>query len=841
MPVAYDEDTGFFLLENGNIGFVLKAIPLPLAGLDLIERFYNNVFKDINLPEGTIFQFTLIASERIEPLFWYYKNIRFREIEKIKTKLSKLSLSGDKTAEIYKRFKPSQNLIEALDFFEDWSKKKKFENIVPDWNATLRDFYLYVAVIFPTEDITVLENPKRKERLWKLKEKLKTSLKVVGIPVKELNAEEYIRDMRFLLNPYYPTDYLSDFPYLPNKEIREQLLLNGSSLVQYDEGTFKIQDTYYTTYTVLPGVFGFPKEVSFVDILEIFGSLRRIDSYQIGTPFMFSFVVRRLSDKEIGKLKATGDIVLKQQIPDVVTKLKERKEDFYLFLQASVEEKEPIWSGFLAMTLWHKDRDEAEQNGELFLKIATNQGYRFIKEEIPLPFFLAQLPLNAMKEHFDGKLGRNQVFLARNCPHLVPVSADWKGTETPVVPLVSRRGQPIFIHLWDTDGGSNYAAVAPMGSGKSFFSNHLLYNYATLPNSLIRVIDIGDSYWGLCQLVGGHYETFRVGKTCLNPFYYIEPSLKGEGFETQLAFLVNLVGMLGRWNSPITDEEKGLINQALLVAIERWGNGFDLSDVVDIMRELAKERRNDKLVEFADLAFTSWLPGGQYESIFNGKPTLRFDNRFAVLELGDARDDYHLLSVVLVSYLFNATREVMRLPRDIYKILHIDEAWRVLQIKHFMVLDAIEQGIREYRKFGGALGIVTQSIKDLFPTTSDIFAEKLKAMRTNIDWLFVFNQKPEEWDRMAEDKEVSLSEFELELAKTIKTEAGRYSEMFIITRTRGRGIARVVVPPEFRWLYTTHPREVQLRNDIYKETGNLKKTIEILIEMEKSGKLAKLL
>jgi len=840
LPVAYDEDTGFFLLENGNIGFILKAIPLPLVGLDLIERFYKNLFKDINIPEGAIFQFNLVASERIDPLFWAYKKVRFKEQQRIKDKLSKLLVQGDKLADIYKKFTVSNDLIKALDFFTVWAENKKFESIVPGWSSTLRDFYLYIAVIFPTEDITVLENPKKKEYFWKLKERIKTSLKVVGVPTKELNAGEYVRDMRLLLNPYYSTDYLLSFSYLQNKEIREQLLLNGSSLIQYDDGTFKIQDTYYNTYTVLPGIFGFPKEVSFIDILEIWGSLRRIDSYQISSPFMFSFIVRRLSDKEIGKLKATGDIVLKQQLPDAVTKLKERKEDFYLLLQASVEEKEPIWSGFLAMTLWHKDRDELEQNGETFLKIASNQGYRFIKEEIPLPFFLAQLPLNTMKEHFDGRLGRNQVFLARNCPHLVPVSADWKGTETPTVPLVSRRGQPMFIHLWDTDGGSNYAAVAPMGSGKSFFSNHLLYNYATLPNSLIRVIDIGDSYWGLCQLLGGHYEAFKVGKTCLNPFYYIDPSLKGEGFETQLAFLVNLIGTLGRWNTSITDEEKGLINQALLVAIERWGNGFDLNDVIDIMRELAKERKNDKLVEFADLAFTSWLPGGQYGTLFNGKPTLNFDNRFTVLELGDARDDYHLLAVVLVSYLFNATREVMRLPRDIYKILHIDEAWRVLQIKHLMVLDAIEQGIREYRKFGGALGIVTQSIKDLFPTTNDIFAEKLKALRTNIDWLFIFNQNPEEWERMTEDKEISLSDFELELAKTIKTEAGRYSEMFIITRTRGRGIARVVVPPEFRWLYTTNPKEVQIRNDIYKETGDLKKTIEILTEWEKTGKLREL-
>ncbi len=819
---------------------MLKALPLPLIGLDTVRKLYESLFRDFNIPPDTIIQFSLVGSERIEPLLNSYRLTK--EDVSILEKSLENNLKAFQTAseeerirlqreiEFYKyliRWHNEKNLTELLDFYEKWVKEKKFNPITPSWNASVKNFLLYITVSFPLKNIRDFENPKLKERLWKIKEQIKGSFRTAGFIFKELEKETFIKEVRLLLNPAYETDYLLTFP-IGEDEIRNQLLLNGSSLVQHDDGTFALQGYHYATYVIAPGQYGYPKDISFVDLMEMWGSLKGIGTYQISSPFIFSFQVRKLSDKEISKLNGIGNIVLKQNLPDAITKLKERKEDFFQLMQATVEEKEPVWEGILSFTLWNKDRDEVDRNGENFIKIASLSGYRFLKEEIPLPYFLSQIPGNIYKEIFSKRLGRNQIFLARNCPHMVPISADWRGTETPVVPLISRRGQLMFFHLWDTDGGSNYAIVAPMGAGKSFLSNHLLFNYALLPNSLIRVIDIGDSYWGLCQLLGGRYERFSVSKSCLNPFHFINPQLRGEGQETQIAFLVNLITALGRWTKPPTDEEKGLITQALLKAIERWGKGFDLVDVVNYMKEIAKARKNKELVEFAELAFTQWLGSGQYGNLLNGEPTLKFDNKFIVLELGEARDDYHLLAIVLISYLFMTTREIMTLPRNIFKILHIDEAWRVLQTRHFLVMDAIEQGIREYRKFGGALGIVSQYIKDLFPTDNDPISQKLKAMKNNIEFFFLFRQPEEEWERMREDKDIYLSDFEIELSKTVHTRKGEYSEVFVISRSRGRGIARVVVPSEFRWLYTTDPQEVRKREEVYRQVKDILKTIEML-------------
>ncbi len=835
LPIARDEETGLYILENGYVGFALKSLPLPLVGEETIKKFYINLYRDSQIPEDTIIGFTLHGSQRVEPLFWNYQKEKnnFQQLEKsIKALEKALVTAGEEERKkllkdinflkwVLSDALSKRELVELLDFYEKWLRQKTYSKLTPSWFASLKDFWLYIWVQFP---VSISEFPEKKDRLFNLKEQILTSLKVIGVPFIELNEKEYLRIVRFILNPDYPTEFIWEFAYLESKELREQVVFDGTLVRQYENGIFRIGKHFFRTLTVPFGYYGYPKEVSFLEILELFGSLRGIDSYQIYTPFMLSFVAKKLNGKEWTSLNSQGNLVLKQQLPGAISKLKERKEDFFLLLQKKQEEHEEVFTGILTMTLYHTDKEVLEENAEVFQKIANNQGYKFLKEELPLPFFLSQVPLNTFKEIFDKKFARGQILFAENCAHLTPVSADWKGTETAVVPMVSRRGQQMFFHLWDTDGGSNYAIVAPMGAGKSFFGNHLLFNYATLPNSLIRVIDIGDSYWGLCQLVGGRYERFTVAKSCLNPFYFITP----EGGETQISFLTNFIGALGRWNSPITDEEKGLITQALLKAIERWGSGFNLEEVVKLMVEIAKQRKNKDLVEFAELAFTAWLPEGQYGNLLNGEPTLKFDNRFIVLELGEARDDYHLLAIVLISYLFMTTKEIMTLPRNIYKILHIDEAWRVLQTKHFMVMDAIEQGIREYRKFGGALGIVTQYIKDLFPTDNDPISQKLKAMKNNIEYFFLFRQPTEEWERMKEDKDIYLSDFEVELAKTIRTVKGEYSEAYVISRSRGRGIARVVVPPEFRWLYTTDPKEVAKRNEVYAQTKDIKATIEIL-------------
>ncbi len=132
------------------------------------------------------------------------------------------------------------------------------------------------------------------------------------------------------------------------------------------------------------------------------------------------------------------------------------------------------------------------------------RGYK-IQEEIRamnLALFLAATPLNFNTEVDEKLLKRSRTMFDFNAAHLTPVQADWKGTGTPVVPLLSRRGQESFFNLFDGAEGANACVAAKKGSGKSFSVSFIISTYLSIPDepresmrvANIWVIDVGESY-----------------------------------------------------------------------------------------------------------------------------------------------------------------------------------------------------------------------------------------------------------------------------------------------------------------------------------------------------------
>jgi Mrp family chromosome partitioning ATPase len=56
-----------------------------------------------------------------------------------------------------------------------------------------------------------------------------------------------------------------------------------------------------------------------------------------------------------------------------------------------------------------------------------------------------------------------------------PLTAEWKGTGTPLLMTFGRRGQVQFVDFFDNRKGNyNVAVAATSGAGKSFFTNELV-------------------------------------------------------------------------------------------------------------------------------------------------------------------------------------------------------------------------------------------------------------------------------------------------------------------------------------------------------------------------------
>jgi conjugal transfer ATP-binding protein TraC len=288
-------------------------------------------------------------------------------------------------------------------------------------------------------------------------------------------------------------------------------------------------------------------------------------------------------------------------------------------------------------------------------------------------------------------------------------------------------------------------------------------------------------------------------------------------------FLINIVDRMIKPSDLCTDTERGLIQTAIKTCIEQYGSDTDINAIRDEILKIAQKANDYEFKKLADFNLSPWCKGGQYAEFMSGKNEIDMSNDLIVYELGDIKDDTKLTNIFLLSIFYFINNEIYQGDRGIKKLVIWDEAWRFSENQ--TILKFIEMGAREYRKFNGSLVFITQGISDLMKNAVT------KTLKNNSEYLFIFWQPPEEWERIAEDKDIYLSDYEKSIYRdTIRTVKGRYSEVLIVSRSVGRGIVRLVLPREIYWMYTTDAREVALRNKYYQETGDILKAVQKCIE-----------
>lgn len=144
-------------------------------------------------------------------------------------------------------------------------------------------------------------------------------------------------------------------------------------------------------------------------------------------------------------------------------------------------------------------------------------------DECPLPGGLAAgIPGNA------GDLPENEcfdTFLEQACC-LLGMETNVRSSDSPFHIRLGDRltGQPVAVDLDDEPRrqgsiqNGNLFVLAGSGGGKSFFMNHLCRTYHELGMHIV-IVDVGHSYRGLCDLVGGYYFTYKETRPMqFNPF-----------------------------------------------------------------------------------------------------------------------------------------------------------------------------------------------------------------------------------------------------------------------------------------------------------------------------------
>jgi conjugal transfer ATP-binding protein TraC len=402
-----------------------------------------------------------------------------------------------------------------------------------------------------------------------------------------------------------------------------------------------------------------------------------------------------------------------------------------------------------------------------------------------------------------------KLYSQTNSVNLLPICADWKGTGTPMLMMLGRRGQVQFIDIFDNKSGNyNVSVVAASGGGKSFVANEIVVTNVSC-GSLVRVIDIGGSYKNSCDLLGGQYIEFsEQEKICVNPFTFIGGDdgenlqnldyldlIKREALKEQVEMLkAIIIAAAGR--DPNDKTEDSYVEEAILQAIHLKGNKANFTTVYEELLKIRDDKGRAR--DIAD-SIKSYTVHGIHGEYFEGASTLNFNNNFIVLELENLKAKGQLVFVILLIVMLKISQEMYLGDRSQRKICIIDEAWDLMGKGNSGAF--IETGYRRARKYNGAFMTITQSIDDYYLSNTTL------ACWNNADIRMLLRQG-------AKAKNNAFDEYTTQILDSVTTEAGCYSEMVIQIGGNTTGVSRFIVDPFSTFIYSSNANDVRFVNYI---------------------------
>ena len=293
-------------------------------------------------------------------------------------------------------------------------------------------------------------------------------------------------------------------------------------------------------------------------------------------------------------------------------------------------------------------------------------------------------------------------------------------------------GKPVFLDISDLPmkkgvvTNRNKFILGPSGSGKSFFTNHLVRQYWE-QGTHILLVDTGNSYKGLCDLIhqktggdDGIYFTYKENDPIsFNPFFtedYRYDIEKRDSIKTLILTLWK------REDEPPRRSEEVALSNAVSLYIEKIKKNRKIkpnfNSFYDFVRKDYRKILADKNVREKDFDVDGFLnvlepyyKNGEYGYLLNSDKELDLLNkRFIVFELDIVKDNPILFPVVTIIIMETFINKMRRL-QGIRKMILIEEAWKAIA-KEGMA-NYIRYLFKTVRKFYGEAVVVTQEVDDI--------------------------------------------------------------------------------------------------------------------------------
>lgn len=262
-----------------------------------------------------------------------------------------------------------------------------------------------------------------------------------------------------------------------------------------------------------------------------------------------------------------------------------------------------------------------------------------------------------------------------------------------------RNGIPLHVDISDLPmkrgiiTNRNKFVLGPSGSGKSFFTNHLVRQYYE-QGTHILLVDTGNSYQGLCRMIhdrthgeDGIYITYEEDNPiAFNPFYTDSGQFDIEKRESIKTLILTL------WKredeAPKRSEEvalSGAVNAYIRRITDDRAARPDFNGFYEFVRDDYRRMIEQKKVREKDFDVDGFLNvlepfyrGGDYDFLLNSDRELDLTNkRFIVFELDNISSNKVLLPVVTL-IIMETFISKMRKLRGIRKMILIEECWKAL-------------------------------------------------------------------------------------------------------------------------------------------------------------------
>jgi len=420
-------------------------------------------------------------------------------------------------------------------------------------------------------------------------------------------------------------------------------------------------------------------------------------------------------------------------------------------------------------------------------------------------------------------------------------------------------GKPLHLDISDLPmkkgiiTNRNKFILGPSGSGKSFFTNHMVRQYYE-QGAHIVLIDTGNSYQGLCSLINrktggedGIYFTYtEENPIAFNPFYTEDGFFDIEKRESIKTLILTL------WKSdgePPTRAEEVALSNAVSLFIDKMkdtNQGKNISGIVpsfnsfyefvkgeyrDILKTKEVREKDFDVANFLNV-LEPYYKGGEYDYLLNSEKQLDLlSKRFIVFEI-DAIKDHKILFPVTTIIIMEVFINKMRRLKGVRKLILIEESWKALAKEGMAVY--IKYLYKTVRKFFGEAIVVTQEVDDII--SSPIVKDSII---NNADCKILLDQRKymNKFDSIQALLGLTEKEKSQVLSINMANNLGRnYKEVWIGLGGVQSAVYATEVSLEEYFTYTTEETEkLELFRIAEKLNGNLELAIKQLAENKRNG------